>query len=297
MKKITMAFKKYSLIYLMILPAVVLYSIFVIYPMIRGLYVSFFRWDGLSDMKWIGLNNYRFVFKDEIFWSAMKNTLLFALVVSVVKNVVALFLAILLNRNIKLRTFFRTSTFLPVTLAFVVAGMLWSWMYNPVFGLINNFLKLVHLESFIQGWLSDPKIALWSIMFVDIWKWVGFHMVLFLTGIQAIPEELYEAARIDGAGRWQSFFNITIPLVMQVTIVSFLLSITGAFVSNYDLVYVMTGGGPFHSTEVALTWIVSTTTRYAAVGKGNAMSMIMFVIVLVFGVLQMYYSQKNSYEM
>jgi ABC-type sugar transport system permease subunit len=297
MKKTMLFIRKYGLVYLMILPAIIIYSIFVIYPMFKGLFVSFHRWDGLSEMKWIGLNNYRFVFKDQIFWNAMKNTLLFAFVVSIAKNVAAFFLAILLNRNIKLRTFFRTATFLPVTLAFVVAGMLWSWMYNPIFGLINNFLKLVHLEIFIQGWLSDPKIALWSIMFVDIWKWVGFHMVLFLTGIQAIPEELYEAARIDGAGRWQSLFHITVPLVMQVTIVSFLLSITGAFVSNYDLVYVMTGGGPFHSTEVALTWIVSTTTRYAAVGKGNAMSMIMFLIVLVFGVFQMYFSQRNTYEM
>ncbi len=154
----------------------------------------------------------------------------------------------------------------------------------------------MHLEFLIQGWLSDPKIALWSIMFVDVWKWVGFHMVLFLAGLQGISEELYEAAEIDGANKWRSLVHITLPLLTQVTIVSFLLSFTGAFVTNYDLVYVMTGGGPFHSTEVALTWIVSTTTRYAAVGKGNAMSMIMFVIVLVFGILQVLFSNKRDYE-
>jgi len=280
----------------MLLPALVLYSTFVIFPMFKGLYVSLFRWDGLSEMEWLGLRNYMFVFKDEIFWSAMKNTILYAVVVSVVKNIFGFFLAILLNIKIKLRTFFRTSVFLPVTLAFVVTGILWSWIYNPVFGLLNNFLNLLHLDFLIQGWLSDPKIALWSIMFVDIWKWTGFHMVLFLAGLQGIPEELYEAAEIDGAGKWKSLVHITLPLLTQVTIVSFLLSFTGAFVTNYDLVYVMTGGGPFHSTEVALTWIVSTTTRYAAVGKGNAMSMIMFVIVLAFGVLQMVFSNKQNYE-
>jgi len=280
----------------MLLPALVLYSTFVIFPMFKGLYVSLFRWDGLSEMEWLGLRNYMFVFKDEIFWSAMKNTILYAVVVSVVKNIFGFFLAILLNIKIKLRTFFRTSVFLPVTLAFVVTGILWSWIYNPVFGLLNNFLNLLHLDFLIQGWLSDPKIALWSIMFVDIWKWTGFHMVLFLAGLQGIPEELYEAAEIDGAGKWRSLVHITLPLLTQVTIVSFLLSFTGAFVTNYDLVYVMTGGGPFHSTEVALTWIVSTTTRYAAVGKGNAMSMIMFVIVLAFGVLQMVFSNKQNYE-
>ncbi len=281
----------------MLLPALILYTTFVIYPMFKGAYVSLFRWDGLSDMEWVGLKNYQFVFKDEIFWLAMKNTLLFAFVVSVGKNVLALFLALFLNMKIRFRTLFRTSVFLPVTLAFVVAGILWSWIYNPVFGLLNNTLTFLHLDFLIRGWLSDPKIALWSIMVVDIWKWTGFHMVLFLAGLQAIPRELYEAADIDGANRWQSLIHITLPLLSHVITVSVLLSVTGAFVSNYDLVYVMTGGGPFHSTEVALTWIVSTTTRYAAVGKGNAMSMIMFLIVLVFGILQMKFSFAQDYEM
>lgn len=297
MKKTIVFIRKNGSIYLMLLPALILYTTFVIYPMFKGAYVSLFRWDGLSDMEWVGLKNYQFVFKDEIFWLAMKNTLLFAFVVSVGKNVLALFLALFLNMKIRFRTLFRTSVFLPVTLAFVVAGILWSWIYNPVFGLLNNTLTFLHLDFLIRGWLSDPKIALWSIMVVDIWKWTGFHMVLFLAGLQAIPRELYEAADIDGANRWQSLIHITLPLLSHVITVSVLLSVTGAFVSNYDLVYVMTGGGPFHSTEVALTWIVSTTTRYAAVGKGNAMSMIMFLIVLVFGILQMKFSFAQDYEM
>jgi ABC-type sugar transport system permease subunit len=273
--------------YLMILPALVLFILFVIYPLFQGAWVSLHQWDGLSAMKWIGFNNYKFVLKDKVFWKAMVNTFEFAIGVTVVKNIAGLALAILLNKNILGRTFFRASVFLPVTISFIVVGILWSWIFNPTFGLLNSVLKTLHLGFLIQGWLSDPKVALLSVMWVDIWKWTGFHMVLFLAGLQSIPEDLYEAAAIDGANRWKSFINITIPMLSSVTVVSVLMSFIGAFVSNYDVVYVMTGGGPFHSTEVALTWIVSTTFRFASVGKANAMSMILFAFVAVFAIIQL----------
>jgi ABC-type sugar transport system permease subunit len=261
--------------------------------MFRGLWISFHRWDGITEMVWIGTDNYGFVFNDEVFWKALGNTFKFAIVVTVVKNVFGLLLALVLNQKIRGRTFFRAAAFMPVTFAFVVIGVLWSWIYNPTFGLLNTFLKSVGLEFVIQGWLSDPKIALFSVMWVDIWKWTGFHMVLYLAGLQAIPEEYYEAAAIDGANARQNLFYITIPLLGQVAAVSILMSLIGAFASNYDVVYVMTGGGPFHSTEVALTWIVSTIFRFSAVGKANAMSMILLLFVAVFGVFQLIYSRRR----
>jgi len=209
-----------------------------------------------------------------------------------------LFLAVLLNRKMRGRTFFRAAAFMPVTMAFVVIGVLWSWIYNPTFGLLNNILKSLGLESLIMGWLSDPKIALWSIVTVDVWKWTGFHMVLFLAGLQNIPLELYEAATIDGASRVQSFLKITLPLLAQVTAVSVLMSLMGAFVSNYDVVYVMTGGGPYHSTEVAMTWIVQTGFRFSALGKASAMSFIVFAFIFVVGVIQLATMTRNKkYEM
>jgi raffinose/stachyose/melibiose transport system permease protein len=273
--------------YGMVLPALVLYALFVIYPLLRGIFVSFHRWDGLGDMEWIGLKNYGFVMKDKVFWQAMRNTFTFAIVVTVVKNIFGLLLAVILNSGIRLKTFFRTVSFAPVTLSFVVIGILWSWIFNPTFGLLNTLLKGLGLDFLIFGWLSDPKIALGSVMWVDIWKWSGFHMVLFLAGLQGIPDMLYEAAAIDGASRWQQFWYVTVPSLKNVTYVSVLMSLTGAFVSNYDVVYVMTGGGPFHSTEVALTWIVSTAFRFASVGKANAMSIILLLFVAVFGLMQM----------
>jgi ABC-type sugar transport system permease subunit len=186
---------------------------------------------------------------------------------------------------------------MPVTFAFVVIGVLWSWIYNPTFGLLNTFLQSVGLDFLIQGWLSDPKIALFSVMWVDVWKWTGFHMVLFLAGLQSIPDEFYEASAIDGANARQNLFYITIPLLGQVAAVSILMSLIGAFASNYDVVYVMTGGGPFHSTEVALTWIVSTIFRFASVGKANAMSMILILFVAGFGIFQLIFMTRRRIEM
>ena len=273
--------------YLMIAPALALYSAFVLYPLVQGAVISFHRWDGLSDMKWIGWDNYRFILEDEVFWKSIRNTFVFAVGVTVAKNVFGLALALILNQKLRLKTFFRTVSFAPVTLSFVVIGILWSWIFNPTFGLLNSILKSAGLESLILGWLSDPKVALISVIWVDIWKWTGFHMVLFLAGLQGIPETLYEAASMDGANAGQKFLHVTLPSLKNVTYVSVLMSITGAFVSNYDVVYVMTGGGPFHSTEVALTWIVSTAFRFASVGKANAMSMILLLLVAVFGALQL----------
>lgn len=289
--------QRYTTAYLMILPALILYSIFVLYPLLRGFWISFHRWDGLTEMVWIGGKNYGFVMDDEVFWKALGNTFKFAIVVTLVKNVLGLLLALLLNQKIFGRTFFRAAAFMPVTFAFVVIGVLWSWIYNPTFGLLNTFLKAAGLEFLIQGWLSDPKIALYSVMWVDIWKWTGFHMVLFLAGLQSISDEYYEAAAIDGANARQKLFYITIPLLGQVAAVSILLSLIGAFASNYDVVYVMTGGGPFHSTEVALTWIVSTIFRFAAVGKANAMSMILLLFVAIFGIIQLIFMTRRQIEM
>ena len=273
--------------WVMVLPAAILVAIFIFYPLVRGLWVSFHQWDGLSTtMDWVGIRNYVNVFNDGIYWDAIRNTFQYAIGVTIAKNVIALALAVLLNRKLRGRTFFRVATFIPVVMSFVVVGILWSWIFNPTFGLLNGALQAVGLESLIQGWLSDPSIALWSIMTVDVWKWTGFHVVIILAGLQSIPEELDEAAALDGAGRGRIFWYITLPLLRPVLSFSILMSLVGAFVSNYDLVKVMTGGGPNHATEVALTWIVNTTFEGLNVGKANAMSMVLFVLIIIIGVLQ-----------
>lgn len=283
--------------YCMTAPAIILFVLFVIAPFIYGLYTSFFQWDGLSEMKYIGTQNYSFVFQDKNYWSALGNTFKYALVVTVLKNGLGLALALLIVKQVRGKGLFRTSLYMPVTFSYVVIGVLWTWIYNPTFGILNSFLTKVGLGSLIQGWLSDPNVALYSVAWVEIWKWIGFHMVLYLAGLQGVPNELYEAAEIDGAGKFQKFWSITLPQINGILVVNVLLAITGAFVNNYNLINVMTDGGPFGSTEVALTYIVRTAFDYRNVGKANAMSMILFAIVLVIGFLQFrVMTKEDNYE-
>lgn len=273
--------------YLMCAPAVVIFTIFVLIPFVYGIYISAHQWDGLGAMVWNGLKNYLYVFRDSLFWSAMWHTFVYAILVTILKNVAGLFLALLVQKEFKGRTAFRVAVYMPVTFSYVVVGVLWSWIYNPTFGILNGFLNAIGAGSLIQGWLSDPNVALYSIVFVDVWKWCGFHMILYLAGLQGIPRDLYEAADIDGANRVQKFFRITLPQLNSTLVINVLMSITGAFISNYDIVNIMTGGGPFNSTEVALTYTMRTALTLNNMGKACAMSVILFLFVIVFGFIQM----------
>lgn len=297
MKRKSRMLREKAFPYLMCTPSLILFTCFVIAPFIIGIYVSFFNWNGLGAMKFINIKNYLFSFRDKVFWTALKNTFVYALVVTVVKNIIGLFLAMLVAKEFIGRTMFRVSMFMPVTFSYVVIGVLWSWIYNPDFGLLNNFLTAIGCESLIKGWLSDSSIAIYSVTVVDIWKWSGFHMILYLAGIQGIPKEYYEAASIDGANRIQRFFKITMPQLNACIVINILLSITGAFTSNFDIVNVMTGGGPYHSTEVALTYIVTQGFKLNAFGKACAMSVILFILVLIFGLFQVKtMSRDENYE-
>ena len=283
--------------YLMCLAAILLFTVFVMAPFFVGIYTSFFRWDGFSAMKFNGIKNYLYVFRDEIFWKAIKNTFVYAILVTVFKNVIAFFLASILVKNFFGKTVFRTAIYIPVTLSYIVIGILWTWIYNPTFGLLNSLLTALGLERLIVGWLSDANVALFSVIAVDIWKWIGYHMVLYIAGLQGVPKDLYEAAEIDGAGRLAKLRYVTIPMVNATIVINVLMSITGAFVSNYDIVYIMTNGGPYHSTEVSLTYIMKTAFTDSNFGKANAMSVVLFLMVLVFGFIQLRaMSREDNYE-
>lgn len=275
--------------YAMLLPAIVLLFIFVVIPVFYGLWLSFQRWDGFNDPVYIGLDNYTKIFaRDRIFATAIKNNVIFAASVVILKNILGLGLALLVNSRIRGRLFFRTALFLPVTLSFVVVGLLWSWIYNPTFGLLNATLTSLGLEDWIRQWLSDPQIALGSIIWVDVWKWTGFHVVLYLAGLQTIPRDLYEVAILDGASAWAQLRNITLPLLAPVTFINILLALNGAFVRNFDLVYVMTKGGPNNTTEVVLTHLVNEGFRFGNLGYAAALGYVLFVIVAVISAVYVY---------
>ncbi len=238
-----------SFSYLMVLPAVLLFTLFAVYPFVEGIKLGFYRSDGLSPMTFIGMENYVNILHDEQYWSALKNTFLYAVVTTIAKNLLGLVLAMVMMKITHGKGFFRTITYMPVTFSYVVCGILWLWIFNPNFGLLNNFLRLIGADGLVMGWLSDSRIAIYSVMAVDIWRWAGFHMVLYLAGLQAISKDYYEAADIDGAGFFSKFFRITVPQLNSVIVLNVLMAVTGALVSNYDIVNVMTDGGPYGAKE------------------------------------------------
>jgi ABC-type sugar transport system permease subunit len=273
--------------YLLLLPALALFGVFVIYPFIYGAYISLHKWDGFGAMQFTGLSNYVRALKDSDLLKALWHNVLYAVGTVSGKLLVSFTLAMLLNRKFKGTTFFRAIFFVPVVLSFVTVGTLWQRIYDPVLGLLDNFLMSLHIISKPIQWLADPKLALWSLVLVDIWKWAGYHAVLFLAGLQTIPDELYESAAIDGANAWRRLTNITLPQLRSMILMNMTIALMGAF-SVFDLVFTMTKGGPYKSTDVILTYMYTKTFggSNSNFGYGSAVAYILFAIILVITIFQ-----------
>ncbi len=279
--------------YLWILPALVLYSVFKLGPLIGGLVLSVLRWDGIEDPVFVGLQNFERIFSDDIVGLALTHNVLYALGTVTGKIVLALFLALLLNQGMRGRAFYRTSLFMPVVMSFVVISILWSWLYNPDFGLINSLFKSLGLDFLALNWLGDTDIALGALIIVDIWKWYGFHMVIFLAGLQTIPVELYEAARIDGASNRQQLRYITLPLLKPVMVVNVTLSLAGAF-NVFDIPFIMTQGGPANATMVMAVHIYLRGFKFYRFGYSAALNYVLLVIVTLVSALQLRLMSSND---
>jgi len=263
------------------LPAMALLAVFVLWPFFYGFWLSFHRWDGFGTRAWVGLANYIRLAGDPLFMTSLRNSVVFVIGAVLLKNVLGLLVAILLNSVWVGRGFFRTATFIPVTLSFVAVGLLWSWIYNPLFGLLNAFLKLVGLGAWQQNWLGNPDIALYAVIAVDVWKWLGLHAVLYLAGLQALPRDVLEAAEVDGATRLQRLVRVTLPLLAPVIFINVILSLSGAFVRNYDVVYVLTQGGPYHATEVVMTNMITEAFRNGALTYATSMGYAIFLLTAI----------------
>ena len=279
--------------YLWVLPAVLLYAIFKLAPMVAGIYLALLQWDGIEPAKFVGLRNFQRMLEDEAILLALGNNVQYALGTVVGKIVLSLFLALLLNQSLRGRSFYRTALFLPVVMSFVVVGILWAWLYNAQFGLVNSLMQRLGLDALILDWLGDPKVALWSLVAVDVWKWYGFHMVIFLAGLQTIPVELYEAARIDGATRWRQFLHITLPLLQPVMLVNVTLSLMGGF-GVFDIPYVMTEGGPANSTLVMALHIYIQGFKFYKFGYAAALSYVLLTLVTILAAIQMRLMGRES---
>jgi raffinose/stachyose/melibiose transport system permease protein len=273
--------------YLFVLPALAIFGLFKIWPMIWGGYISLHNWDGFGDMTFIGLENYRqMLTEDTIFPKVIRNTLTYAVGIVAGNIAVGLMLALLVNRGLKGRTIFRTIYFLPPIMSFVMVGLLWAWIYNPQFGFVNSFLSSIGLDSLRQSWLSNPKTALPALIVIDVWKWSGWHMVIYLAGLQTISGDVTDAASVDGATGFKRFRFITFPLLKSYTFMNIILITVGAF-NTFDLVYVTTRGGPFYATHMLLTYVHLVAFRYRKIGYSAAMTYFLFIIVFGISIINM----------
>jgi multiple sugar transport system permease protein len=261
-------------------PFCVLYVLFLIGPLIYDAVMSFFNTSmvlpGLG--KFTGLANYRELFSDSRFWQAMWHTILFTLVTTPPLVILPLFFAIVINRFSHGQWFFRLAFFMPYILPSATIALIWTWLYEPGYGLVDGFFHLLGLGA--PGWLSSPSLALYSIVIVTVWWTIGFNFVLYLAGLQDVPRNLYEAAALDGAGRWNQTRRITIPMLGRTTTLVVVLQVI-ASLKIFDQVYLITQGGPNYSTRTAIEYIYDTGFTDERVGYAAAASLVLFVVILV----------------
>jgi raffinose/stachyose/melibiose transport system permease protein len=279
---------------LFIIPALIFFLLFVVLPIAQGARYSLYKWNGLGPLKnYVGLGNYQTVINDPVFWKSLGNNLNLVVWSLATQVPLAIFLAILLTGKIKGAGIFRTLFFVPFVLSDVLIGVMWQWIYNPSYGLANAFLSGIGAPR--QGWLGDPNIAVYCIFVVSTWKYLGFHIVIYIAAIQNIPEELYEAARIDGASTFALHRDITVPLLLSTLRVDVVLIIIGSL-KSFDLFWVLTGGsgGPSHSSELVGTYMFFQAFRATVWGYGSALAFALFLISFVFALMFLYMTRKNA---
>jgi ABC-type sugar transport system permease subunit len=275
------AWRRYRPGVLFVLPALVLYLVFMVYPFLQSLYLSFTSWNGASlDKEWIGLANYGALLRDELLWLSLRHNLIWVVLGTAAPIAIGMLLALLLWRRPKGFTLFRTFYFMPQVLSAVVIGIIWNWVYNPIFGILNKGLDAVGLSDVSRGWLGDPDFALYAVLIAATWAEIGFVFVIFLAGLQGVSKDLLEAATIDGANVWQRFRHVTVPQMANVINVVVAILLIGGF-NVFDMIFVMTGGGPANATEVIATYTYKEAFTQNNVGYASTLALVMTVISLI----------------
>ncbi len=283
--------KTFNLVF--ILPALILFLVFNFYPLIRTFQLSFFQWNGIDkDMIFIGFAQYKdILFNNPAFWKSMLNAGYVTLLALTLQNGLALLLALLVNRQIRGENIYRVIFFLPPVLSGVVVGLIWKFVYDGNFGILNHWLIALGFENFRDfAWLSEVKTALSSVAVVHMWKGFGYGFIILLAGLQTIPNELYEAAEVDGADKWQQFKHITFPCMIPVFTVVTILTILGSM-QIFDLIYSMTRGGPAGYTHVPITKIYEYMSN-GEFGYSTAMAVLFGMVLLIVSFAQLYVSKK-----
>ncbi|WHY74544.1 carbohydrate ABC transporter permease [Fictibacillus enclensis] len=278
-----------------ILPALVCYVIFLVIPIIRTVQYSFYQWDGASPfMIFVGLRNYNRLIHDPIFWSALGHNIFWILATIILPLGVGLLLAILLsNKVVKGKLIFRVSFFLPVIISLVAVGIIWNWIYHPDFGIVNSILRSIGLDPLTQPWLGNEKTVLPALLIAGSWTYYGFCMVVFLAALQGVDKTYYEAAKIEGATAFQTFFYVTVPLLKGTITLLVLNSLIGSF-KVFDLIFLMTKGGPYHSSEVIGTYMFNEAFSMNDVGYGAAISIALALLIGVCSIIYLRFVEKED---
>jgi raffinose/stachyose/melibiose transport system permease protein len=288
-------FQDKLIIALFLSPALILFLLFVVYPIFRSIYFSMYDWNGLGPaVDYIGLGNFKTIFNDKVFIKALWNVLLIIVFSLGLQLPLALTLAVLVGRNLPGRGLFRTIFFMPYVLSEINVAIMWMLLYNPDpdRGLLNVIAILFGAEP--VGWLSNPSLVLFSIFIALTWKYFGFHMLLYLAGLQNIPLEIEEAARIDGANSFQNFFYITLPLLGSTIRTSVYLSVLGS-IQQFILVWIMTKGGPINASETLSTYMYRFGFVRFELGYGSAVAIYMFLICLIFSLIYQRLTRQPDY--
>jgi raffinose/stachyose/melibiose transport system permease protein len=263
------------------LPALIFYVWFLVAPAVQSLVFSFTDWDGLSPTySLVGLKNYLFMLTDPIVHTAVRNNIIWTGVTITVPVIQGLLLAVFLNGHVYGKSLIRTIFYTPAVLPLVSVGAIWGWLYNPQYGAINEVLRAIGLGGLAQPWLGQDATALAAVIVPAIWLRTGFPMLLYLAALQGIPKELYEAATVDGANRWQQFWNITMPGLVQAHLIVVALSLIDSF-KVFDLIYVMTYGGPGSATQVIGTYMYSNVFQYYRAGYGMALAVSITIVAII----------------
>lgn len=280
---------------LFLAPALALFVVLVVGPIVLAMYTSLFKWNGFGGLPedFVGLDNFRRLLEDEVFIGDLRRGLILVVLSVVVQLPIALGLALLLNQPLRGRAFYRLVFFAPYVLSEVITAVLFTMVFSPSQGLVNQVMSVFGMEG--QEWLANPSTVLYALFFVISWKYFGLHMILYLAGRQSIPKELTEAALTDGAGAWQVFRHVTLPLLGPTIRISIFLSIIGA-IQLFDMVWVLTGGGPIHASETMAVTMFQYGFRRSEVGYASAISVAMFLISLVFALLYQRFVMRRDIE-
>lgn len=263
-----------------LLPALIIYVGVAIVPIGLSIYYSLMNWDGIGSMSYIGLDNFQEIFKDAVFWLSVKNNIIIMVTGLIGQLPLGLLLALALNRGLKGSSFFRTIGFMPVVISSVMVSLIWGMIYNTEYGTLNSLLGLIGLESWQQNWLGNPALTMLSVSIAYIWQNCGLYMIIFLAALQNIPDEVNEAAELDGAIGWRRTWRITIPMIRSTIMVCVIYSISNSF-RVFDLIQILTGGGPAHASEVMTVYMYNSAFMSMRFGYGSAVSVLILLFSLI----------------